>query len=79
MLLKQVHFFMLIMPKVIVKHYLEYRTDDDLAQGTAFQSLCSGDTMGLIMMKTLSGYLHLFNPSSTTFVKHFITGDQLFL
>jgi len=50
---------------------LEYRTGEDQAQGTAFQPLCEG--LGNDNDQTLSGYLHLFNPSSTTFVKHFIT------
>jgi len=49
---------------------LEYRTGTDLAQGTGVQSLLQGirgdnDSSG-------AGYMHLFNPSSTTFVKHFI-------
>ena len=51
---------------------LGYTTARDQAQGTAFQDLTSygvsdGNDSGL------SGYLHLFNPSSTTFVKHFIS------
>ena len=50
---------------------LEYRTGEDQAQGTAFQRLCEG--LGYDNDQSLSGYLHLFNPSSTTFVKHFIT------
>jgi len=49
----------------------EYRTGEDQAQGTAFQRLCEG--LGNDNDQSLSGYLHLFNPSSTTFVKHFIT------
>ena len=49
---------------------LDYESGDDLAQATTFQQViknCGGedDDGG-------SGYLHLFNPSSTTFVKHFI-------
>tara|TARA_B100000963_G_scaffold3332_1_gene2553 strand:- start:620 stop:1225 length:606 start_codon:yes stop_codon:yes gene_type:complete len=50
---------------------LDYRTGEDQAQGTAFQRLCEG--LGYDNDQSLSGYLHLFNPSSTTFVKHFIT------
>ena len=48
-----------------------YQTTRDLAQSTSFQSLGQlqssqdNDSCGV-------GYLHLFNPSSTTFVKHFI-------
>ena len=55
---------------------LSYYTDKDLAQGTGFQPLAreTGDDNDL----AASGYLHLFNPSSTTFVKHFIyTGSSL--
>ena len=49
---------------------LGYRTSEDLAQSTAFQPLCLG--IGNGNDESASGYLHLFNPSSTTFVKHFI-------
>ena len=47
-----------------------YKTDQDLAQSTSYQNLCyslDGDADG-----NTAGSLHLFNPSSTTFVKHFI-------
>jgi len=53
---------------------LGYRTSDDLAQSTSFQILNfevdnDADSSGV-------GFLHLFDPSSTTFVKHFIhTGN----
>ena len=49
----------------------EYVTADDLAQGTGAQNisnLCGSDND-----QCVSGYLHLFNPSSTTFVKHFMS------
>ena len=49
---------------------LEYRTGDDLAQGTGVQKLAGG--VGNGNDENTSGYLHLFNPSSTTFVKHFL-------
>ena len=42
----------------------------DQAQGTAFQIICQG--IGNANDENGSGYLYLFNPSSTTFVKHFI-------
>ena len=48
-----------------------YETSRDLAQGTGYQNLSSGidaDDDG-----SVSGYLHLFDPSNTTFVKHFIS------
>ena len=48
-----------------------YSDTYDLAQSTAFQPIT-----GLISANETDangcGYLHLFNPSSTTFVKHFI-------
>jgi len=49
---------------------LTYDSDYDLAQSTAFQQL-DGD-IGSDNDQSLSGYMHLFNPSDTTFVKHFI-------
>ena len=49
---------------------LQYDTAPDLAQSTADQPL--GDT-GNDNDQALSGYVFLFNPSSTTFVKHYIT------
>jgi len=49
---------------------LSYHTGEDLAQGTGFQSIAyetdNANDSGI------SGSLHLFNPSSTTFVKHFL-------
>ena len=50
---------------------LTYATSVDLAQSTAFQNVNSG--VGADNDQCAVGYLHLFNPSSTTFVKHFIT------
>ena len=49
---------------------LAYNTSLDLAQGTGFQAI-SGN-VGIVSDSNVSGYLHLFNPSSTTFVKNFI-------
>ena len=49
---------------------LEYRGADDQAQGTDFQKL--SDTVKTDNDASVSGELTLFNPSSTTFVKHFI-------
>ena len=50
---------------------LQYLTDSDLAQGTGFQRLSRES--GSDADQSISGSLHLFNPSSTTFVKHFIS------
>ena len=51
-----------------------YHTGKDLAQSTSAQQLMNGikgddDSCGV-------GLVHLFNPSSTTFVKHFISSSQ---
>ena len=48
---------------------LGYRSDYDLAQATGFQPL--GDANSNDNDSALAGELYLFNPSSTTFVKHF--------
>ena len=52
---------------------LTYRAAQDLAQSTDYQKLLSYGTVGGDNDQSLSGHLHLFNPSSTTFVKHFIS------
>ena len=49
---------------------LSYDTGGDQAQGTAYQHI--SDSVGSDTDQCCSGFLHLFNPSSTTFVKHFI-------
>ena len=49
---------------------LVYRTANDLAQGTGVQILAS--SLGADNDHTTQGYLHLFDPSSTTYIKHFI-------
>jgi hypothetical protein len=50
---------------------LEYVAAEDLAQSTAFQSIA--DRQDNDNDSALSGSLTLFNPSSTTYVKHFIS------
>ena len=50
---------------------LDYRTANDLAQSTSDQILDDG--LGNDSDQALSGSLTLFNPSSTSFVKHFIS------
>jgi hypothetical protein len=45
----------------------------DLAQSTAFQSLTYGGDLNSDADSNFSGSLTLFNPSSTTYVKHFIS------
>ena len=53
---------------------LRYDSAYDLAQSTAFQNLA--DELQNDNDANASGTLHLFNPSSTTFVKHFISNFQ---
>tara|TARA_Y100001938_G_scaffold36224_1_gene49922 strand:+ start:154 stop:771 length:618 start_codon:yes stop_codon:yes gene_type:complete len=48
---------------------LAYSTSGDQAQGTSFQRI--NDSIGNGNDESLSGFLRLFNPSDTTFVKHF--------
>ena len=55
--------------------FVRYETTADLAQSTAFQGLTRED-LGNANDKSVSGFLHLFNPSSTTFVKHFMATTQ---
>ena len=50
---------------------LSYATGPDLAQATGAQRL-TVDSVGNGNDETLSGEMYLFNPSSTTFVKHFL-------
>ena len=50
--------------------YFSYQTDEDQAQGTAFQPM-SESGVGAAADEHLCGELHLFNPSNTTYVKHF--------
>ena len=49
---------------------LGYSAANDLAQSTAYKNLA--DSVGNDNDQSASGYLHLFDPSNTTFVKHFI-------
>ena len=51
----------------------EYITDSDLAQGTGFQAISTISDLGSDADQSLSGTLTLFNPSSTTYIKHFIS------
>jgi len=55
---------------------LAYNAGSDLAQSTGFQRILHG--VGNGNDESASGYLHLFDPSSTTFVKHFIAGGSTY-
>ena len=48
---------------------LAYSTAKDQAQGTSYQSIT--DNIGNGSDESCAGILHLFNPSSTTYIKHF--------
>ena len=51
---------------------LSYNSSEDLAQSTGFQNLTSASQIGTDNDCVTNGELYLFNPSSTTFVKHFM-------
>lgn len=53
-----------------------YDTGNDQAQGSSFQLL--SDNFGADNDASLCGELLLFNPSSTTFVKHFMSTTQYY-
>ena len=53
---------------------LSYDTGGDQAQGTSYQRL--SQPVGADNDQSLSGTVHLFDPSNTTFVKHFISNVQ---
>ena len=55
---------------------LEYRTARDLAQSTSFQNLT--EATGNDNDQSCSGTLTLFNPSSTTFVKHWLSTNNTY-
>ena len=56
---------------------LSYRTSGDLAQSTSFQQLNEYNTIGNDNDQSLSGTLTIYNPSSSTFVKHFMATTNL--
>ena len=55
---------------------LDYNTGRDLAQGTGFQSLSAG--ISTDSDSNCSGILTIFNPASTTYVKHFTATSNVF-
>ena len=54
---------------------IEYHTAGDLAESTSYQDL--GTYIGSDTDESFSGELHLFNPSSTTYVKNFYATGNL--
>ena len=55
---------------------LGYASANDQAQGTAFQPI--GQLVGNENDECVSGTLHIFDPSNTTFVKHFIANTNVY-
>ena len=51
---------------------LDYIAGIDQANGTSFQNIISDGDIKTDNDSSLAGTLHIFDPSSTTFVKHFI-------
>jgi len=56
--------------------FLSYDASNDQGQGTGFQNITRN--IGNGNDECGAGYLHLFNPSSTTFVKHFIAKTHIY-
>ena len=52
-----------------------YHASSDLAQATGFQDLFQN--IGIENYESASGYLYLYAPSSTVFVKHFISRGNI--
>jgi hypothetical protein len=52
-----------------------YEAGEDLAQGTGFQTICQN--LGNANDENSGGSLTLFNPSSTTYVKNFISTTSM--
>ena len=55
---------------------LAYNGGEDLAQSTSFQNLMQ--SIGNASDESGSGYLDIFNPSSTTYVKHFMSDSNFY-
>jgi len=55
---------------------LNYQTASDLAQSTSDQRITT--LIGNASSESGVGYMSLFNPSSTTYVKHFISTSQFY-
>ncbi len=52
---------------------LAYHTTKDVAQGTGYAPLNAGDVVGNGNDESMNGNIYLFNPSSTTFQKNFLS------
>ena len=58
---------------------LSYDSATDLAQSTSDQILASNNGIGNDNDQSGSGYLQIFNPSSSVFVKHFLSRFQYYV
>jgi hypothetical protein len=58
---------------------LEYVGTNDLAQSTGEQILAGNNGIGNGADESFAGSMSLFNPSSTTYVKHFISTNNYYL
>ena len=58
---------------------LSYDSATDLAQSTSYQILASNNGIGNDSDQSGSGYLQIFNPSSSVFVNHFISRFQYYV
>jgi hypothetical protein len=56
---------------------LNYDTSHDLAQGTGYQDMHTTG-IGNDNDQSCSGYMYLFSPSNTTFVKHFLVNNNIY-
>jgi len=56
---------------------LGYEENSDLAQGTGDQRITEPES-GTENDESCAGYMQIFNPSSTTFVKHFIATSSMY-
>ena len=54
---------------------ITYHASSDLAQGTGFQDLFQN--IGIENYESASGYLYLYAPSDTTYVKHFLSRGNI--
>ena len=72
---KTTTFFNAYHGETIASQALQYLAGEDIAQSTGYFNISSGVSNN--NDASVSGYFHLFNPSSTTYVKHFISTINL--
>ena len=72
---KTTTFFNAYHGETIASQALQYLAGEDIAQSTGYFNISTGVSNN--NDASVSGYFHLFNPSSTTYVKHFISTINL--